>query len=257
MTDAETKTAKTKPPKGGSKGGARFPRINLEQALEYTKKLVAKTHTGAQAEKTILPGVFGDAGGNGRVRASALKQYNLLEGPVAAYKATQLAKDIDAALEEDLPPMLRRAFLNAKIFKQIFDTFHGDTVSTAKIEHRAKGLDVHPESAKECAQLFIQSAVTARLGTVNGDSLALVKAGRITSAGEAAPGEDETEFEEQKAEAAASRADPLTPPDPAKVAKNGGQPEREGVTPRASRNLLSRCPLQLTRPAIRTSSRSN
>lgn len=231
MTDAESKAGKTKPPRGGRKGGALFPKINLELALEYAKKLVAKTHTGAQPEKTILPGVFGNAGPIGKVRASALKQYNLLEGSVAAYKATQLAKDIDAALEEDLPPLLQRAFLNAKVFKQIFDTFHGDTVSKARIEQRAKGVEVHPTSADECAQLFVESAVTAKLGTLNGDSLALVKAGEIPPVIEAASDtEDGTEFERQQGNAA-GRAAPADPIDPAKAPKNGKQVEPEDEAP--------------------------
>jgi hypothetical protein len=230
MTDTEQQAAKTKPPKGGRKGGALFPKINLQQALDYARKLVAKTHTGAQPEKTILPGVFGNAGPMGKVRASALKQYNLLEGPIAAYKATQLAKDIGAALEEDLPPLLERAFLNAKVFKEVFDTFHGDTVSKARIEQRAKGLEVHPTSAEECAQLFIESAVTAKMGTLYGDSLALVKAGETAPAGDAAPDvEHETELDEQEDEAAA-RAAPTTPPNPANISK-GKQPEPEKVAP--------------------------
>jgi hypothetical protein len=231
MTDNDAKAAKKKPPKGGRKGGALFPKINLEQALEYAKKLVSKTHAGAQPEKTILPGVFGNAGPIGKVRASALKQYNLLEGAVAAYKATQLAKDIDAAPEEDLPPLLRQSFLNAKVFKQIFDTFHGDTVSKARIEQRAKGLDVHPTSAEDCTRLFMESAVAAKLGTLNGDSLVLIQGGETAPAADAAPSEKETEIEEQGDEAAAARVTPATPPDPAKVSKNSNQSERESGTP--------------------------
>lgn len=168
------KSAKTMP-KGGRKGGALFPKVNLEQALAYAKKLVSKTHTSSLPEKTILPGVFGNAGGQGKIRASALKQYGLLEGTVNAYQATKLAKEIDAAPEGDQAPLLQSAFLNSKLFKEIYLTFHGDTVAKAKIEQRAKALSVHPESAKECMHLFIESAVTAGLGTLEGDSISLVK----------------------------------------------------------------------------------
>src|ERR1035441_1549792 len=105
---AETeKPATKKPPKGGRKGGTLFPKINLKQSLDYWKKAVSKTHTGPQPEGTILQGVFGNAGPAGRVRASALKQYGLLEGTVEAYKSTKLARDIDAAPDEDRPPLLR------------------------------------------------------------------------------------------------------------------------------------------------------
>lgn len=198
MAETEKKAAK-KPPKGGRKGGTLFPKINLKQALDYSKKVVSKTHTGPQPEKTILPGVFGNAGPLGKVRASALKQYGLLEGAVDAYKATKLARGIDAAPDEDRPPLLQQAFLNSKLFKQIFETFHGDTVSKAKIEQRAKGLNVHPESAAECAELFVDSAATASLGTLSGDSISLVKARTTLPAAHPAAGDNvQDEIKEQK-----------------------------------------------------------
>src|SRR3954454_13026670 len=82
---------------GKKKGGTKFPRIPLEQALKFSTKLVSKTAVSSQSEATILAGVFGNAGSMGKVRASALKQYGLMGGTAAAYKATKLAKDIDAA----------------------------------------------------------------------------------------------------------------------------------------------------------------
>jgi hypothetical protein len=174
MAESEKVATGKTMPRGVRKGGARFPKIDLKQALNYSKKLVAKTHTGPQAASIVLPGVFANAGSPGEVRASALKQYGLLEGGSDAYKATQLAKDIDAALEEDKQPLLQRAFLNSKPFDQIFQTFRGDTVSKAKIEQRAKGLEVHPELAEECARIFVDSAVTAGLGTLSADMLTLL-----------------------------------------------------------------------------------
>jgi hypothetical protein len=201
------KAGAKKTPKGGRKGGALFPKLNLKHAVDYAKKLVAKTHTGAQPEKTILPGVFGSAGPTGKVRASALKQYGLLEGKVDAYKATKLAKDIDAALAEDSPHLLQSAFLRPKLFAELFETFHGDTVSKARIEQRARGLEVHPDSAAECAQLFIESALTAGLGTASGDSISLAKAGSLPpSAGSAASDDVHDEFGEEDAAPGDERA---------------------------------------------------
>jgi hypothetical protein len=176
MTDPD-KPATKKPPKGGRKGGTIYPHVNLQMALEYGKKLVAKTHTGPQPEDEILPGVFGNSGPVGKVRASALKQFGLMQGDAKAYQATPLAKDVDAALPAERPVLLQRALLTSKVFDRIFDTFHGDTVSKAQIAKRAKELEVHPDSADECAQFFIESAVTAGLGTMSGDSIVLVNAG--------------------------------------------------------------------------------
>ena len=56
------------------KGGTTFPRINLEDAVNFANKLVAKTHTGSLDSKIIYPGVFGSKGAAGEIRASALKQ---------------------------------------------------------------------------------------------------------------------------------------------------------------------------------------
>ncbi len=200
------KPATKKPPKGGRKGGTIFPKLNLQKALEYGKKLVAKTHIGAQPEDEILPGVFGNSGPEGKVRASALKQFGLMQGDAKAYQATKLAKDIDAALPDGRPALLQRALLASKLFDKIFDTFHGDTVSKAQIAKRAKELDVHPESADECAQLFIDSAITAGLGTMSGDSIVLVNAGAVV-APTADPGEGDNVEEQEGAEPGAAAAE--------------------------------------------------
>jgi hypothetical protein len=184
-----TSAGKTKKPiKGGSKGGTRFPRVALKQALEYSKKLVSKTAVGPQPEHTILAGVFNNAGPEGKVRASALKQFGLLEGTTAGYKATQLAKDIEAAADEsEKKPLLVRAFLTAKVFKEIFNTYQGDQAAKGKIRGRALQLDVHPDAGEACADLFITSALTAGLGTADGDGVRLVDA---TSLGQLPTAED-------------------------------------------------------------------
>lgn len=157
------------------KGGALFPKINLEEAVEYARKLVSKTHTGPQPYNTIFPGVFGVNPNNtaGQVRASALKQYGLLGGKADAYTATDLAKRIANAPTEELPPLLARAFLGPKIFKILFDTFHGDSVSLAKIKQQAASNDVHPDATEMCSRLFAESAKFSRLGEFQGDTLSL------------------------------------------------------------------------------------
>lgn len=175
MPEAETSTSKKTLPKGGRKGGTLFPKIDLKQALEYSAKLVSRTHTGAQPAKTILPGVFGSATTAGKVRASALKQFGLLEGTSQAYEASKLAKAIAAAPPEEKLALLERAFLNSKLLKDIYDTYCGDTVSTAKIKQQAQTLKVHPESSEECVSIFVASAVEAGLATVDGDSVTLAK----------------------------------------------------------------------------------
>jgi len=222
MAETEKPTAKTNMPKGGRKGGSTFPRIGLKRALEYSDKIVRKTHTGPQPEDAILRGVFENVGPEGSVRASELKQYGLLELTAGGYCATDLAKEIVAALPEQRNPLLQRAFLTSKLFKKIFDTHNGDTVSTAKIRQNALGLKVHLDSADECVKLFSESVVTAGLGTLEGESIVLVQAAAAAPAtgsgegdgAEAARGEAEATTASVKATATAKSGsgNPAAPP---------------------------------------------
>jgi hypothetical protein len=188
-----------KPPRGGRKGGTQFPRIDLKQAHEYAKKLVSKTHTGPQPDKVILKGVFDASGPTGGVRASALKQYGLMEGKRAGYQATPLARKIVAAPFEEARPLLQQASLTPKVFKTLFDTFQNDTVPRAKVRQQAIALKVHPDTADECVRVFAASLEYAGLAEIRDDQLALAKGqpvaaeqpeGQRVPEGEAAPIEE-------------------------------------------------------------------
>lgn len=171
------KPGRTKTKPTGRKGGTIFPRIALKEALTYAKKLVSKTAVGPQPEQTILAGVFGNSGGPGKIRLSALKQFGLLEGTAAAYKATQLAKDIEAAPDDTTRQALfRRAMLSPKVYREVFNTYHGDIVSRTKVRSRALGLEVHPDVGDTFTDLFIDSALTAGVGTAEGDDVQLISA---------------------------------------------------------------------------------
>jgi len=166
-------TTKSKMPKGGAKGGTRFPLVALPKALEYCTRLVSKTHAGPLPENIILTGVFDSATSAGKVRASALKQYGLLEGKSSGYSATELAKSIGAAPSNEKAPLIAKAFLAAKVFKTLFDTFHGDEVSTAKIRQKVLGEKVHPDVADKCVGNFIDGAIACALGSASTDGIKL------------------------------------------------------------------------------------
>lgn len=159
------------PPKGVRKGGTRFPRYSLKDALPWGKKLVSKTHLGAQPRDVVFAGVVGSASTTGEIKVSALKQYNLLEGTAKAYMATQLAREIEAAPVEELPPLLRKAALAPDVFDALFRTFHGDEVTLAKLKQRAADLKVHPEETERCVKLYVESLELAGLATKKGDSV--------------------------------------------------------------------------------------
>jgi hypothetical protein len=124
-----TEKAKKFIPEGGRKGGTRFPQLDLRSAEDYAKRLVAKTHTGPLPASTILPGVFDSATSNGKIRASALKQYGFLEGTSDAYTATDLARQIAAATPEDIEGIRQKACLTPQVFRDLFEIIKGDKVS--------------------------------------------------------------------------------------------------------------------------------
>lgn len=171
MTNSSEKPVRQMP-RGGRKGGTSFPRIPLEDCLKYSKKLVAKTHTGPQPRDVIFAGVVGAKSGTGEVRISALKQYGLLKGDTKEnYSATDLAKKIEGAPLDEVQILLRTSALKPAVFKKIFDTFHGDEVTKAKLRQRVIDLNVHPEQADNCVNLYLSSFLRAGLVTTEGDKV--------------------------------------------------------------------------------------
>ncbi len=196
------------PTGGGRKGGTQFPQIPLKSAVTFANKLVSKVHTGPQPEGVILKGVFNNAGSDGKIRASALKQYDLMTGPSSAYDATSLARDIQSAPHDELPPLLAKACLSPKVFKTLFDTFQNDLVSRAKIRQQTIQLKVHPDTADKCVAIFIDSLIYAGLGTERNGDIEILGASRIIKSslpngadGEVAESEIQTAREEKKDEA--------------------------------------------------------
>lgn len=151
-------TTKRKMPKGGRKGGAKFPRIELDLALKYATKLVSKTHAGRLEVDIVYAGVVGTKSGEGDVRISALKQFGLIEGDKKmGFMATDLAKKIASAPPDEIQKLFQRAALLPKIFSDMFKTFHGDTVASAKLKQRAADLRVHPEETATCVETYVKS----------------------------------------------------------------------------------------------------
>lgn len=181
MTTALAKKVRQMP-KGGRKGGSVFPRVALADALGYAKKLVSKTHTGPQTRDVILMGVIGSKHDKGEIGMSALKQYGLLTGDTKAnFSADDLAKKISAAPSEELVPLYRRAALRPAVFKALFETYHGDTVSKAKLKQRAADLKVHPDETGNCVDLYVASMATAQLVTIAGDQITHLASAEATA----------------------------------------------------------------------------
>lgn len=176
----KTEEIERKPPKGGRVGGTIFPRLSLEDALGFAQTLARKTMSGPQPAETVLIGVFKNKGAVGGVKASALKQFGLLDGmaKTGGYEATSLARGIDAATPEERPALWRRAFLSSKIFAQIYETLQGDTVTKARIRQVAMTNGVHGSNADLCVDRFVAGAIKAGLAAnAPDDKIALLARG--------------------------------------------------------------------------------
>lgn len=159
-------------PKGGRKGGAIFPRVPLEDAVSYAKKLVAKTHVQAQPIDVIYSGVVGAKTGRGAIRMSALKQYGLMKGTKEdGFSATELAKQITSAPSDELDALYRQAALRPAIFKALFDTYQSDSVTRAKLKQRSADLKVHPEETETCVDVYTKSFQLAKLLEIDGEQI--------------------------------------------------------------------------------------
>jgi hypothetical protein len=181
MINAEKKKIRQMP-KGGRKGGSVFPRVAFNDALSYARKLVSKTHTSAQSKDVILSGVVGAKGGKGAVRMSALKQYGFLKGDTKSnFSADELAKQIVMAPHDELIQLYRQAMLKPAVFKRLFDTFHGDAVTKAKLKQRAADLKVHPDEAETCVELYVSGMTTAGLVTVEGDRVTHMASSEVST----------------------------------------------------------------------------
>jgi hypothetical protein len=237
-------------PKGGRKGGSIFPRVTLTDAVAYAKKLVSKTHTAPQSQEVILMGVIGSKHDKGKYGMSALKQFGLMKGDAkSGYVADELAKRITAAPPEELVSLYRQAALKPTVFNGLFATYHGDTVSKAKLKQRASDLKVHPDECANCVELYVSSLVAAGLVTVAGDQVSHLASSDASSSQASAEGDPadldgvgSEEVDEGAPEEGSSNigTEAGSPGDTGSVAKDASrsQPKREsGHGPRAVFNV--------------------
>lgn len=169
--------ANKNPTSGGAKGGKRFPKINLEKSVEYSKRLVSKTHNSPQPKEVVLPGVFDSNTWLGGQRLSATKLYGLLKGDSKAYTATELAKQINSATKDEIHSFLKKACIKPEIFNSLYNTFHNETTSKAKLKQQALTLGVHPDKGEECVDIFVESLVYSGLATiVDSDKIEIIEA---------------------------------------------------------------------------------
>jgi hypothetical protein len=132
---------------------------------------VSKTHLGPQPEAIIFASVVDSKTTSGEIRVSTLKQYGLMQGSSKAYDATPLAKAINSAPEEEIDAFIGESALHPPIFKGLFDTFHGDDVTRAKLRQRAADLKVHPEQTEQCVDIYVSTLVFAKLASLDGDKV--------------------------------------------------------------------------------------
>lgn len=194
----ETKKTTTPP---GKKGGRRFPQYPLNDAVKWADKLVSKTHGGPQPDDLIRASVVDAKSSTADIRISVLKQFDLMEGNSKGYSATSLAKEIRSAPDEEKPPLYARAALKPEVFNAIYETFHGDSVSLAKLKQRAGDLHVHPDAVSKCVDVYVETMEFAGLVSRNGDQLVHASKGQVAPpSNDEADAEGEVEYDDDRAQ---------------------------------------------------------
>lgn len=163
------------------RGGARYPKYKLEDALGWSSKLVSRTHATPQPEEVIFAAVVTARGSTGDIKIAALKQYGLMEGSSTGYSATELARKVAAAPEEDSAPLIADAALSPPVFKQLYDTFAPGEATRGRLKQRTSDLKVHPDNADECVDIYISALTTAGLARAEGDKLIHVALNEISA----------------------------------------------------------------------------
>ncbi|HWJ25832.1 MAG TPA: hypothetical protein VNS32_04765 [Flavisolibacter sp.] len=165
---------------GGKKGGARFPNYSLKQVLPNLKELVSKTHGGKTiAIQQLNAGVFKlkPNSSDGKIKFSSLKQYGLADGDYSSIVSKDLASKIEFATGEEKNSLICEAFFNVPLFKNTFDTFHGDTTPKPKIKaYCVSTLNVHPDSSDKFLESLVESAEVAKLCTITGEDITFINA---------------------------------------------------------------------------------
>jgi hypothetical protein len=240
---SDSRAAPKTMPKGGRKGGSSFPRINLQSAVGYAKRLVSKTHNAPQSKDIIYSGVLDGKGSNGNIKISALKQYGFITGDAkAGFSASEDARKLVAAPADELLPHYCAAVLRPKIFKALFDTYHGDAVTRAKLKQRAAALHVHPDETETCVDIYLQSAQLAGLVTSEDDMFHHVADSQVSGQAITKTEQEEPDGSgkpDEPGTATADRAAPMAAipsqqnPDPPASTTGKGDPDR----PRAIFNI--------------------
>ena len=223
-------------PKGGRKGGAIFPRMNLDTAVSHAKRLVSKTHTGPQAKAIIYSGVLDAKGSGGDVKISALKQYGFSTGDAKnGFGASEAAKKLSSSPPEEVAGHYQAAALRPKIFKALFETYHGDLVTHAKLKQRAADLNVHPDQTEACVDNYLASLQLAGLVVPEGDAyrhLSDASLGTLPKPVENHDNSKTSDIGDTNAAAADKENDPEV-----NAAARGQDMEKRGTSPRAIFNV--------------------
>lgn len=188
---------KARKSKGGKKGGTQFPRYSLKNLVPYLKPLISKTHSATINIEQLNAGVFhiGAKSLAGKVKASALKQFGLIEGDYQKYSSTELASSIAISENGDQKKHLQAAFDRVKLFVNVYNTFQNSKVEKGKIaQYAVSTLKVHPDFKDEFVKVLIESAEVSEIAKVDGANVLFERARFIENVHES---DDEVDTEDE------------------------------------------------------------
>ena len=149
-----------------------FPYTDLQNAVELAQTIHTRAGSSCEADELAVWMGQTATGGTFRTRLGAARIFGLIETAQGRATLTQLGRDIITGT----PAPRVIAFLNAELFRVMYDQFKGNVLPpAAAIERQMQQLGVSPKQTERARQTFMKSATYA--GFIDAASGRLVKPG--------------------------------------------------------------------------------
>lgn len=149
-----------------------FPYSDLESAVELAQTIHTKAGSSCEADELAVWMGQTASGGTFRTRVSAARVFGLVETSQGRVVLTQLGRD---AIDDSGSARVT-AFLNAELFRAMYDQFKGNVLPPPPaIERQMERLGVSPKQKERARQTFMKSAQYA--GFIDPSSGRFVKPG--------------------------------------------------------------------------------
>lgn len=144
---------------------ARYPAVDLEQALEFSKMLMEAYRGAVFGRENASQGIgYPTLSGTSGMKVAALVHFGLLDRQGNAYQNSALAKRIyHFSDEEDKKQAIQLAALSPKLFSRLYNQFRGQAMPARLGSILIREYDINQKVAEQVAENFKKSLELAGL----------------------------------------------------------------------------------------------